>query len=63
MPIRYGGHQIVTPGFLAAAHRQGMKVQVWTVDDPAVMRTLIGEGVDGIIANRPDLMLALLKSQ
>jgi len=63
VPIRYGGHQIVTPGFIAAAHRQGMKVQVWTVDDPAVMRTLIGEGVDGIITNRPDLMLALLKLQ
>ncbi len=63
VPIRWRGYQIVTPGFITAAHRQGMKVQVWTINDPAAMRVLIKEGVDGIITDRPDLMLSLRKTR
>ncbi len=60
LPQRWKGHQVVTPSVVRAAHRLGMKVQVWTVDDPEDMKTLMGEGVDGIITDRPDLMLKLL---
>jgi len=36
-------------------HRRGYAVNVWTVDDPAVMRWLWALGVDGVITNRPAL--------
>src|SRR5215510_6543925 len=47
--------QIVTPRFVRHAHSAGLKVQVWTVDEEADMRRLLGWGVDGLISNRPDL--------
>jgi glycerophosphoryl diester phosphodiesterase len=34
-------------------HRAGLKLYVWTVDDPAVARRLAEAGVDGIATNRP----------
>lgn len=34
------------------ARAKGLPLCCWTVDDPAVMRRLIGEGVDAIISNR-----------
>ena len=38
----------------------GYQVNVWTVDDPVVMRRLIALGVDGIITNRPDVMRGII---
>ncbi|MEX2655346.1 MAG: glycerophosphodiester phosphodiesterase family protein [Acidimicrobiia bacterium] len=40
---------------LAAAHRAGLKVIPWTVNDSELMDNLITLGVDGIITDRPDL--------
>jgi len=37
------------------AHARGLKVGVWTVDDPALMRALAARGVDAICTDRPDL--------
>jgi glycerophosphoryl diester phosphodiesterase len=38
------------------ARALGLKVVVWTVNEPADMRRLIEWGVDGIISDRPDLL-------
>ncbi|CAN5851105.1 MAG: glycerophosphodiester phosphodiesterase family protein [Ilumatobacteraceae bacterium] len=40
------------------AHRRGMALFTWTVDDPEVMRTLAEVGVDGVYTSRPDLARA-----
>lgn len=42
-----------------AALARGLKVYVWTVNDPARMRELMQAGVSGIITDRPDLLLRL----
>jgi glycerophosphoryl diester phosphodiesterase len=44
---------------IATAHRLGLGVLPWTVNDPAAMRRLRDWGVDGLITDRPDLALAL----
>ncbi len=44
----------------AAAHRAGLAVYAWTVDDAAGMRRLIAAGVDGIMTNDPRILRALL---
>lgn len=60
VPDRSGEIQLVTPRFVAAAHAQGMKVHVWTINTPDRMRQLLQIGVDGIITDRPDLLRQVL---
>ena len=54
------GLRLVDRRFLSAAHRRGVPVTVWVVNDPAEMRRLIDEGVDGITTDRPDLLNKVL---
>ncbi|WP_174889894.1 glycerophosphodiester phosphodiesterase family protein [Acrocarpospora pleiomorpha] len=42
------------------AHRNGIKVIPWTVDDVPTMAKLIDDGVDGIITDYPDRLRGLL---
>ena len=58
VPVRFGALTVVSAGFVADAHSRGLAVQVWTVSDPAEMRSLIALGVDGINSDVPDLLLA-----
>jgi len=55
-PQSYKGLPVVTPAFVRAAHRQGLRVDVWTIDEEADMRRLLSYGVDGIMTDRPDVL-------
>jgi len=61
VPVRYKGIPVVDPRFLAAAHRRGLPVHVWTVDDPAEIERLLDLGVDGIMTDRPGVLKEVLK--
>ena len=37
------------------AHKKGMKVYVWTINDPVQMSVMMSRGVDGIITDEPAL--------
>jgi glycerophosphoryl diester phosphodiesterase len=52
----------ITEAFAAAVKTQGLKLLVWTVDDPAVARRLVKAGVDGLTTNRPGWLRAQLQS-
>ncbi|HEV7899633.1 MAG TPA: glycerophosphodiester phosphodiesterase [Planosporangium sp.] len=56
VPLRHGRVPVVTPRFLAHAHRLGLQVHVWTVDDPARMHGLLDLGVDGIMTDRIEVL-------
>ncbi|CAN7321902.1 glycerophosphodiester phosphodiesterase family protein [Microbacterium sp. UBA6741] len=60
IPERYGALKVLTPALLGAAHRHGVEVHVWTVNDPEDMRRLVGLGADGIVSDRADLALKTL---
>jgi glycerophosphoryl diester phosphodiesterase len=51
---------VLTPALVAAAHRAGKKVQIWTVDDSETMERLIDAGVDGIFTDRVDTLKDVL---
>ncbi len=52
-------HRVVTPAAVAACHREGAAVYVWTVDDPALVEPLVAAGADGIITNNPEIFRLL----
>jgi glycerophosphoryl diester phosphodiesterase len=60
VPERRGRVHVLTPGFAAAARARGMHLHAWTINDPAAMRRLLDLGVDGIVTDRPDLLLEIL---
>lgn len=60
IPERYRRARVLTPSLVAAAHRAGVEVHVWTVNDPADMIRLAGRRIDGIITDRTDLALETL---
>ena len=62
VPEVYAGMRIVTPEFIANAHALGVSVTVWTVNQEADMRRLLDWGVDGLITDRPDLAVPLVRA-
>jgi glycerophosphoryl diester phosphodiesterase len=63
VPLRGGPLDIVTPHSIARAHRAGVQVHVWTVNDPTEMHRLLDLGVDGLITDRADLVRAVLSER
>ncbi len=60
VPEESSGITVMTPSFVRAAHERGLAVEPWTIDDPEQMQLYIDWGVDGIMTDRPDLMLEVL---
>jgi glycerophosphoryl diester phosphodiesterase len=55
------GITIMTERFIRESHQKRLHIEPWTVNDPGLMRQYIEWGVDGIITDRPDLMIEVLK--
>ena len=63
VPTKQSNVPIVTPGFVAGAHRLGVEVHVWTIDDPAEMHRLLDLGVDGIMTDQPAVLKRVLEER
>ena len=61
VPEWAGTTRVVSPRFVADAHRAGLGVQVWTVDDEETARRLLDYGVDALITDRPDRIVPLVR--
>ncbi|WP_307849114.1 glycerophosphodiester phosphodiesterase family protein [Micromonospora sp. U56] len=58
-----GYRPYVTRDMVEHAHRNGIKVIPWTVDDVPTMAKLLDDGVDGLITDYPDRLRDLLATR
>ena len=54
---------LVTPALLSAARKKDLQVVCWTVNNSAHMRALMAAGVDGIMSDYPDRLVAAVKQE
>jgi glycerophosphoryl diester phosphodiesterase len=52
---------LVTPELVAEARRNGLQVVTWTINRPEHMRAFAAVGVDGIMTDYPDRLIAVLR--
>lgn len=62
VPERSRGMRVVSPAMVRAMHDAGVEVHVWTVNDPDDMRRLLAWGVDGIVTDRCDLAVEVIRT-
>ncbi|MBD3690045.1 glycerophosphodiester phosphodiesterase family protein [Nanchangia anserum] len=60
IPPTWNGLPVLTRRLVCAAHRRGIEVHVWTIDDAVEMRRLIDLGVDAIMTDYPDRLAHIL---
>jgi glycerophosphoryl diester phosphodiesterase len=61
VPVAAGRLRFDRAGFIAKCHALGLRVDFWTIDDPAHARQLIALGADGIMTDDPARMIAGLR--
>jgi len=60
MPVRSRWARLANPSMIGAAHRAGLQVHIWTIDDEAEMESLLDLGVDGLMTDRPAALRSVL---
>ncbi|MCM2580320.1 glycerophosphodiester phosphodiesterase [Streptomyces meridianus] len=63
VPECHSGVRLVDRSFVRAAHRRGLQVHVWTVNDPDRMAALLDLGVDGIMTDHIEMLRTVLQDR
>ena len=63
VPPNQGRVPLVTARLVETAHRLGVQVHVWTIDDGDEMARLLDLGVDGIMTDRPQVLKDVLTAR
>ena len=61
IPMKAKGLNLSKASFTKMAHKRDMIIHYWTINTKENMRKLIEYGVDGIMTDRPDLLIELYK--
>ncbi len=59
IPMKAKGINLAKSGFVKTAHKRNMIIHYWTINTTENMQKLINFGVDGIMTDRPDLLIDL----
>lgn len=60
IPDRFGWLPVATAGLIELAHRQGLRVHVWTVDAAPDIGRLLDLGVDGLMTDQLETLRGVL---
>jgi glycerophosphoryl diester phosphodiesterase len=63
VPEKALGLRVTTARMIRLLHQHGVEMHVWTVNDPARMNELLDLGVDGIVTDRADLALEVVRAR
>ncbi len=63
VPEKALGLRVTTAGMVERFHEAGVEVHVWTINEPKTMRSLLDTGVDGLVTDRADLALEIVKAR
>ncbi|WP_167260413.1 glycerophosphodiester phosphodiesterase [Alkalibacillus almallahensis] len=61
IPTSDSGFDLTSNSLLDGAERLGLEVFYWTINDEETMRELLKSGADGIITDRPDLLIEVIQ--
>ena len=61
LPERFKGVPIITPRLVNSMHAAGVEVHAWTINDVTTMERLLDIGVDGLVTDRADLALEVVR--
>ena len=60
IPAKQGPIPLGSERFIDIAHRSGLSVHYWTIDDPHQMNELLDNGADGIMTDKPAVLKDVL---
>jgi glycerophosphoryl diester phosphodiesterase len=63
IPTHRAGFRLDRPRFVRRCHRLGLRVDYWTIDDPAEALALVRLGADGIVTNDPAAIRSALRAE
>ena len=63
VPVTHNNLTVVDRRFVRAAHRAGKQVHVWTINEGPEMHRLLDLGVDGLMSDKPDVLLETLAAR
>lgn len=62
-PVKDRGIPVLNERFVERAHRVGLHVIAWTIDEPDEMQRLLDIGVDGILTDAPSQLKSVLEER
>ena len=63
VPERALGIRVATPHLIRRFHDAGVEVHFWTINSPARMSELLDMGADGIVTDRADLAMEVVRAR
>lgn len=63
IPTKDSGINLKSRNLIRSVNRLGMDVHYWTINEEEMMKELIELGANGLLTDRPDLMIALLENE
>ena len=63
IPLKWKGIKVLSQKIIKNAKKKGLLVHVWTINDEKTIYELIDMGVNGIVTDKPELLMKILNKK